>query len=492
MSEEILEAFKKLKSQLDVRDYDDERFIKDLPENEPVSLVIPFERTGRGYLDIFRSYIGGDEHPELSDEELLKQYLESEEGKTNKVKGDIYIYNHPNYFKGYIEEYESDYLGNKNIFGYPAFNRNRFSAQEVTKLIQTLKKQGINAVEKQDQKSQDPSTVVVMNNGIMTPFMDKKTINSLMPKIKKAMSSCGFAVGGHIAPVTFEQLRSPFGTELVSEKKDFMKSFLYDLSKQPSLQISEIKNLEQLTTSTKKIKVSHPTELGSIDIENDKEGRPYIWRGGTLGDKAFIANIDTESKEAHVLRKSWAMATPSLEYAREYSSARSEKFAGYRFGFLYQYDTFGKEAYLPDRGIERQPGTAVLPFAEETPLFSNKHSLKNIFFYCGRESEQRFFMIRLDENNPIHKQLLKLYEPKEGKLSENLLQRRINQFNEAAENGGKPLSYTSQIENPHSAGIMKRLSKGMEEGKNMNQNGTSKNNASTAQRMAIISQHPQH
>ena len=53
MPDEILKAFKKLKSQLTVRNYDDERFIKDLPENEPVCLVIPFERIVREYLDIF-------------------------------------------------------------------------------------------------------------------------------------------------------------------------------------------------------------------------------------------------------------------------------------------------------------------------------------------------------------------------------------------------------------------------------------------------------
>lgn len=182
MSDKIIEAFKKLKEQLNVRDYDDERFIKDLPENEPVSLVIPFERTARGYLDIFRSYIGGDEHPELSDEELLKQYLESPKGKedgawggglrtSEKAMQQSYS---PEFFKGFIEEHESPVYGDLNAHDTLAANRNRFSAEEITKLIQTLKKQGINAVGKQDEKSQDPSTIVVMNNGMIMPFMDKK------------------------------------------------------------------------------------------------------------------------------------------------------------------------------------------------------------------------------------------------------------------------------------------------------------------------------
>ena len=493
MQDRIIEAFKKMKEQLDVRDYDDERFIKDLPGNEPVSLVIPFERTGRGYLDIFRSYIGGDDHPELSDEELLKQYLESPKGKEDPNWGneeyaqDVY---NPNMFRAFIEEDES------GSHGHPGKHRNRFSAEEVTKLIQALKKKGINAVSKQVEKSQDPSTVVVMDNGIMTPFMDKKTIDSLMPRIKEIMSDCGFAVGGHIAPVTFGQLRSPFKTEKTQEDIEFLHNFVQNFSKQPSIQPSEIEDLSQLTTSDKKIKVTDPKEWRSIIEENNQLGRPYVWRGGVLGDKPFIANINTESEEAHVLRKSWAMATPSIEYALRYASFGKEPLMGtYRPGFLYQYRTSGKETYFKDRGLERQPSTFVVPGGEELPLFPKEQSLENIFFYCatsGNWGKTDYSLMRLDLNNPDHQKLLKLYEPQEEKLTGNLLQRRINQFNEATENGGKPLSYTSQIETPHSAGIMKRLSKGMEEGKNMNQNDTSKNNASTAQRMAIISQHPQH
>lgn len=474
MSEEILEAFKRLKSQLDVRDYDDERFIKDLPENEPVSLVIPFERTGRGYLDIFRSYIGGDEHPELSDEELLEQYLESPEGKEHRVRGDIYIYNHPNYFKAYIEEYESGAYGLQADQGNR--QRNRFSAEEVTKLIQTLKKQGINAVSKQDEKSQDPSTIVVMDNGIMTPFMNKKTVDSLMPIIKKAMSSCGFAVGGHIAPVTFEQLRSPLETEKTPEDIEFLHNFIQNFSKQPSIQPSEIEGLSQLTTSDKKIKVTDPKEWSSIIEENNKLGRPYVWRGGVLGDKPFIANINTESEEAHVLRKSWAMATPSIEYALRYASFGKEPLMGtYRPGFLYQYRTSGKETYFKDRGLERQPSTFVVPGGEELPLFPNEQPLENIFFYCatfGNWGKTDYSLMRLDPNNPDHQKLLKLYEPQEEKLTGNLLHRRINQFNEASANDGHPNAYTPTIQEPekthHLKGIMARLSRrGAREGKGM-------------------------
>lgn len=46
---EILKAFCKLKDDWAVRNYDDELFLKDLPENEPISLVIPFERSAKGY-----------------------------------------------------------------------------------------------------------------------------------------------------------------------------------------------------------------------------------------------------------------------------------------------------------------------------------------------------------------------------------------------------------------------------------------------------------
>lgn len=468
MQDKIIEAFKKLKEQLDVRDYDDERFIKDLPENEPVSLVIPFERTARGYLDIFRSYIGGDEHPELSDEELLEHYLQTPKGKEDAWWGKglqnekvIQASYNSTFFRGFIEENESKEDSGKH--------RNRFSEEEVVKLIKSLKGKGINAVEKQDKKSQDPSTVVVMDNGIITPFMDKKTISSIMPQIKKAMSECNFAVGGHIAPITFEQLRSPMKEEETSEKRDFAYNFIHEFSKQPSIELSEIKNLEQLTASSEKIKFSESSNLRFLDEENNKNGNTYVWRGGVLGDKAFIANVDTESQEAHVLRKSWAMATPSIRYALRYSQRDPDVHFGKEgFGFLYQYNTSGHEVYFQDRGLERAPTTFIVPGEKEVPLFANKNSLENIFLcYVPDWDKKEVYLMRLDPNNPEHQKLLKLYEAKDTRITGNLKQRRINQFNEATENGGKPLSYTAQFKKENrSATIMQRLSKGMEEGKN--------------------------
>ena len=439
MQDEIIEVFKKLKEQLDFRDYDDERFIKDLPENEPVSLVIPFERTGRGYLDIFRSYIGGGDHPNLSDEELLKQYLESPEGKKDNTWGDISMYKDPKWFIGYIETLESG-----SFTDLPGNQKNRFSDEEISTLVEALRKKKINAVSKSDEKSQDPSTVVVMSNGIITPFMDKKTTDCLVPKIKEIMSKCGFAVGGHIAPVNFKQLRTPFKTEQNPMDTDFMRRFISDFLNKPCANIEDI---EQLMGSKGKIKVNSDV-LRSIDTKNEELGRPYIWRGD-FGCGPFTVNIDTESKEAHALRKSWAMATPSIEYAKEYSRARNFISDGnrlLRFGFLYQYKSSGEEVYFADRGIERTPTIVVLKNRKETVLFPCRHLLKNIFFYhsCDDKSDEHYLM-RLDPNDPMHKKLLELCGPRERKLSGNLLQRRINQFNEAAENGGQPCVYDPQI-----------------------------------------------
>lgn len=430
MSEEILEAFKKLKVELGKRDYDDERFIKDLPENEPVSLVIPFERTARGYLDIFRTYIGGDEHTDLSDEELLKQYLESPKGKDDPLWGQSIGAYTPNMFRGIIEQTE----GFSN-------HKTNFSKEEVHKLINTLKSQGIDAVTQQDEKAQNPSSVVVMNNGIMTPFMDKKTVDSLMPKIKEVMSGCGFSVGGHISPITFEQLRSPFETEQDPKNTPFMHDFIANFSKKEGV---ELKDFTQLMTSNEKIKIDLD-KFTSLSEESDNNGRPYLWRGGALGDKAFIANIDTENSQGHVLRKSWAMATPLAEYARGYAGlADRDASSDYTISFLYQYDTSGKEVYFKDRGIERQPSAAVLQSKEETPLFPHKHTLKNIFLYYHSKNDGRYLM-RLDKDNPIHQQLLKLYEPKETRVAGHLLQRRVNQFNEASANNGHPKAYNPII-----------------------------------------------
>lgn len=472
MSEEILKAFKKMKSQLDVRNYDDERFIKDLPENEPVSLVIPFERTGRGYLDIFRTYIGGDEHPELSDEELLEHYLQTPEGKADQCWGDPLVYT-DKYFKGFIEQEE----------GFNS-HRNTFSNEEVLKLVKSLRKNGINATSKQDEKSQDPSTVVVMNNGIITPFMNKEIISSMLPQIKRVMLECGFAVGGHISPVTFEQLRSPFDVENNSESMDFVREFTDNFVKQSS---TELKDLNQLMTSTEKIKLDLDV-LDAIDEKSDKEGRHYIWRGDILGNKAFIANIDTENTLGHVLRKSWGMATPSVRTALGYA----QKAGGVKnldskhlIGFLYQYTTSEQEEYFSDRGLERLTAFTV-PRCEETPLFPYKNSLENIFFHYVDKTG--YYLMRLDLNNPEHQKLLEFYEAKDTRIIGNLKQRRINQFNEAAANKGHPNAYTLTIQESdirHSEGLMARLSKSAEDGKNMMQGDNSKTTFSVNQQSGI-------
>lgn len=76
-----------------------------LPENEPVSLVITFERDNVGYIDIFREYIGGREHPDLLDRNLLKDYLQHQ-GKSDAIFSDVSTYT-PQFFRGYIEKSES-------------------------------------------------------------------------------------------------------------------------------------------------------------------------------------------------------------------------------------------------------------------------------------------------------------------------------------------------------------------------------------------------
>ena len=428
MSDQILEAFEQLKKQLDVRNYDDERFIKDLPENVPVSLVVPFERTGQGYLNIFRGYIKGDEHSELSDSELLKLYLHSPEGQKDNLWGksvDAYV---PDTFRGVIEDIESF-----------SSQKNRFSQEEVTNLIVALKAKGINAVSKQDEKSQDPSTVVVLNNGIITPFMDKESVSALIPQIKKTMFECGFAVGGHISPMTFEQLRSPLEVETTQKEDSFTNYFMDNFLKQRAV---ELTSLDQLQTSNEKINIGRigSDVLNVLNQENDASGRPYIWRGGDLGDNPFIANIDTENFQSHALRKSWGMATPDINYALGYAASGGQTLksgSSFECGFLYQYDTSGDEVYFADRGIEKQPTSAVLKGKEETPLFPYKHTLKNIYFYYANENGERYLM-RLDKNNPIHRRLLKNHEPKDTRISGNLKERRIRQFQEAKANGGQP------------------------------------------------------
>ena len=428
MSDQILNAFEQLKKQLDTRNYDDEMFIKDIPHDVPVSLVIPFERTGQGYLNIFRTYIKGNEHPELSDSELLKLYLHSSEGQKDNLWGksvDAYV---PDTFRGVIEDIESF-----------SSQKNRFSQEEVTNLITALREKGINAVSKQDDRAQDPSTVVVLNNGIITPFMDKKSVDVFISQVKQTMFECGFAVGGHISPITFEQLRSPLETETTQREDATTKYFMDNFLKKRAV---ELTNLAQLQSSYEKINIGRIGSdiLNVLNQENDASDRPYIWRGGDLGDKAFIANIDTENFQSHVLRKSWGMATPDINYALRYAASGGQTLkAGSSFesGFLYQYGTSGKEVYFADRGIEKQPTSAVLQGKEETPLFPYKHTLKNIYFYYANENGERYIM-RLNKNNPIHQHLLKNHEPRDTRISGNLKERRIRQFEEAKANGGQP------------------------------------------------------
>lgn len=449
-----LQAFEQLQDKLAVRDYDDEIFLHGLPENEPVSLVIPFERDNAGYMDIFREYIGGQEHPELSDRDLLKNYLQHQ-GKSDAIFSDVSTYT-PQFFRGYIEESESqtdtrqthiDRIEDnirQDIEGYDGLSRfeqrsirekyfkeywrhytpkTTLSKEEQLGLVQKLNEMGIYACTEYSPQSAETSSLVVMPNGILTPFMTVKDAKKILPVLKAQMKQYKMTVGGHIAPVSFEQLRQP------------------QTNKEEQTQ----QKLEAYQALAVDFKQRNASNLYSELLNDDNS----LFRGGILGTQGFIANIDCNPKVPHCLRKSYAMATRNAGYAMRYAclgGLLDGKSSDKAYGLLYQYTRSGDEFYFADRGIERCPTTAPLPDTEgiETPVFPAKHKLKDIYFvskYLDDKQNPVCEVFRLDMNNPLHKHFLELHNSEDSRLTGYLKERRIKQFREAAANFEKPVCH---------------------------------------------------
>lgn len=462
-----LHAFEQLQDKLAVRDYDDEIFLHGLPENEPVSLVIPFERDNAGYMDIFREYIGGQEHPELSDRDLLKDYLQHQ-GKSDAIFSDVSAYT-PQFFRGYIEESESqtdtrqihiNRIENnirQNVAGYDDLSRfeqqpirkkyskeywqhytpkTTLSKEEQLGLVEKLNEAGLYACTEYSPQSAETSSLVVMPNGILTPFMTAKDAKKILPVLKAQMKQYKMTVGGHIAPVSFEQLRQP---QTNKEERTQQK-------------------LEAYQALAVDFKQSNASNLYSELLNDDSS----LFRGGILGTQGFIANINNNPKVPHCLRKSYAMATRDAGYAMRYAclggllDGKSASQDNKAYGLLYQYTRSGDEHYFADRGIERCPTTAPLPDTEgiETPVFPGKHKLKGIYFvskYLDDKQNPVCEVFRLDMNNPLHKHFLELHNSEDKCLTGYLKERRIKQFKEAAANQGKPVCHKLQDEQSSSS-----------------------------------------
>ena len=469
-NEEILNAFKLLKQNLAVRDYDDELFVKDIPETEPISLVIPFERSDRGYLDIFRSYIGGDKTPELSDEEALLNYL-NQKDKKEAIFSDPFAYS-TQFFKGCIEENESrggqiiheEKIHQNILQAYPEFDtlsrfeqrpiltkyyneywdnytpKTTLNENEQKKLVSILNAAGLNACSEKDKEAADTSSFVVLSNGIITPFMEKKWISKRLSKIKECMLQCGMRVGGHVAPISIEQIRTPQTQhdEKKEEKINLYFSLLNDLKEN---NISDVKE----------------------QVCSDKNS---LFRGGLLGEKAFTANIDISANTPHCLRKSYAMATKNAEYAIRYANSGcvlnlSDVNTTHSYGFLYEYSRSGNETYFPDRGIERAPSTAILPVGEEieTAVFPHKNKLKHIYLVSheikGDKTTTSIFPLSL--NNPLHKKFLELHNPVDTRIKGHLKERNLKQLEEANKNKGMPYVYGKTENEEKITQLKKRL-----------------------------------
>ena len=480
----ILKAFSKLKNDLNIRDYDDSIFLQNLPEKEPISLVIPFERSSQGYIDIFKSYIGADVNPDLSDEQLLTQYLSGKVNTPDLLLAENY---NPIYIKGFVEQMESlggggnranqefnDYIRNKHS-KYKSFSEkelqsfpdkyklfNEFkhiyrpktilSESEQDNLVAELSKVGFKACTKDSSNAKDTSFFVVNPNGIQSPFMTKASIQKTLPKLKDIIANNNINVGGHIAPICFSQLRYINNDSNDLETKNIIENFVKKTLEKEAinpLSINDLTNSNKLISAGK---IGDDSNLQEIYDENEKTGRSKVWRGGVLGNNAFVANIDNDTQDPHKLRKSFAMATSDINYAMNYSCSggmfSEYSDSSFACGFLYQYQATKEEVYFPDRGIEKAPTISILKHKGqtiETPIFPWKQKLDKTYLFIIDKTSRKRFLYPLDKNNIEHKELMDIQAPIDTRINGYMKDRISAQFAEAKINDGKPIAHNINL-----------------------------------------------
>ena len=184
--------------------------------------------------------------------------------------------------------------------------------QNVDKVVNLLRENGIDAVSFIDPKATSPDSFVVTETGVLCPFMTPNDSLKATIKIENILLDNDFRLSGHANPLSVENMLYTSKNSIDSNWQagsDGAEHILNLQSMHPNLE--EFSDLEKNNGGDYKAFVerkvreayasSTDVDLNQMDINNVyEEGMTHLYRGGTLGGNPYaVVSQFTSRKVAH-------------------------------------------------------------------------------------------------------------------------------------------------------------------------------------------------
>lgn len=342
--------------------------------------------------------------------------------------------------------------------------------ENVDKLVDVLRENGVDAVSFLDKQAADPSKFVVNANGIQFPFMSPEDSLKATVAIETIIRDNGFSLVGHANPLSVENMLYTADKKLERQRNDAYAASdnVIDLKaghpRKEVFETLEAKYGNYKSFIDKKINEayagSQAVDFAELDKQNVyADGGEFLFRGGSLGANPYATISEFNSRKVAHSSPAPSICSNFSGKGHSYSSKGGAVYetteSGMEYGFIYKLRSMGDEQkYYCNVGLETalnpksiQEGIVTGGDAPwngwnggiyETPVLPHHNKLETIYIHVGAPGENRLFEIPLDENgniaDPEWRDFMELHEPTDDKTLGYLAQRQDAQKKEQTEN----------------------------------------------------------
>lgn len=342
--------------------------------------------------------------------------------------------------------------------------------QNVDKVVNLLRENGIDAVSFLDPKAAVADSFVVTKTGVLCPFLKPEEALKVAVKIDDILLNNDYNLSGHINPQAVENLLYTSKNSIDAQWQSGSDGANHVLNvKAMHPRPEEFAELEQRHGGNyqefferklhEAYAASTPTDLAAMDLKNVyEEGMAHEYRGGPLGKNPHAVISQYASRKV-------AHSSPAISVCAEFcgkgknSSSRGGAVLpttsdGIGYGLIYKFKSMGDEQkYYHNVGLETghspkninevnlsesQPWNGRTGDIYETPVLPHHNPVEGIYILVGKSNEQRLFEIPTDGKgnitDPEWRDFLEMHEPSDDKTLGYLAQRQDTQKKEQTDN----------------------------------------------------------
>lgn len=342
--------------------------------------------------------------------------------------------------------------------------------QNVDKVVNLLRENGIDAVSFLDPKAAVADSFVVTETGVLCPFLKPEEALKVAVKIDDILLDNDYNLSGHANPQAAENLLYTAKNSIDSQWQSGSDGASHVLNvKAMHPRPEEFAELEQRHGGNyqefferklhEAYAASTPTDLAAMDQKNVyEEGMAHEYRGGPLGKNPHAVISQYASRKV-------AHSSPAISVCAEFcgkgknSSSRGGAVLpttsdGIGYGLIYKFKSMGDEQkYYHNVGLETghspkninevnlsesQPWNGRTGDIYETPVLPHHNPVEGIYILVGKSNEQRLFEIPTDGKgnitDPEWRDFLEMHEPSDDKTLGYLAQRQDTQKKEQTDN----------------------------------------------------------